>query len=161
MTLFKAGDLVRRITEDGTGEIVRVVDHKDARDSMIIVSDDNVEKYEDPNDYELITDDQLIQESVLTKPVTTDRTFQEIHDDICKMFIQIAAFTEDVRNGDRLTLTIKAEHTNEDAIDVNFSACVRYGEDIVTNNLFKSAEIAVARHTENEGHKPLRLSMRK
>ena len=160
MTLFKEGDLIRKVTEDGTGEVVRVVEHINS--SAVVMIESNNECYtDDPNDYELITDDQLIQESVSTKPVTTDRTFQEIHDDICKMFIQIAAFTEDVRNGDRLTLTIKAEHTNEDAIDVNFSACVRYGEDIVTNNLFKSAEIAVARHNENEGHKPLRLSMRK
>ena len=160
MTLFKEGDLIRKVTEDGTGEVVRVVEHINS--SAVVMIESNDDRYtDDPNDYELITDDQLIQESVLTKPVTTDRTFAEIHDDICKMFIQIAAFTEDVRNGDRLTLTIKAEHTNEDAIDVNFSACVRYGEDIVTNNLFKSAEIAVARHTENEGHKPLRLSMRK
>jgi len=160
MTLYKEGDLIRKITEDGTSEVVRVVEHINSSAGVMVES--NNECYtDDPNDYELVTDDQLVQESVSTKPVTPDRTFEEIHEDICKMFIQIAAFTEDVRNGKRLTMTITAEHTNEDAIDVNFTACVRYDENITTNNLFKSAEIAVARHTENEGHKPLRLAMRK
>tara|TARA_R110000824_G_scaffold66018_4_gene171583 strand:+ start:114 stop:590 length:477 start_codon:yes stop_codon:yes gene_type:complete len=158
--MFEVGNLVRLITEEGDSEIMRVLeDHDDGVTHCAIGNDDN-EAWYDTTDLELVTNTQSIQESKPMESNTPERTQEEIHEDIAKMFIQCAQYMESCLDGDNITLRIEGE-TNRDTMDISFIARVRYNDEVVSNNLFKSAQVAIARHTENDGLKPLQLSMHK
>lgn len=58
--MFKEGDLIRRITKDGDGEIVRVLEDEilTAVDIHVAIGNDDSEEWVTICDYELVTDKQ-------------------------------------------------------------------------------------------------------
>ena len=84
------------------------------------------------------------------------RTKEAIHDDIAKMFIQVAQYV--TTNADESTeIRIRADYSSGDSMDIAFEVRVRYGDWVNSSDLFKSAEVAVKRHTEDKGLKALSI----
>jgi hypothetical protein len=166
--MFKENDLVRLITESGGGEVMRVTDDSDTDDGTTcceIASEDkgNDILWHDTGDLELVTD-ELFTSDKECKPMETNtptRTHEDIHEDISKMFIQLAQFAEERLDGQSIEIKIETEHYSGNDLDINFSARVGYGAWVTSTNLFKSAEIALTRHTEDKGLKPLSIPMYK
>jgi hypothetical protein len=165
--LYKEGDIIRRITEDGDGEIVRVLEDQCAYETddevqglHVAVGNDDSDTWVDADDYELVTNNQPIQECKPMEPNVPERTNEDIHEDIAKMFVQCAQYMQSCLDGDNITLKIEGD-TNGDKMDVSFTARVRYGEDVISGNLFRSAEVAVERFTQDKGLKPLQIAMNK
>jgi dynactin complex subunit len=159
--MFKQGNLVRRITEDGSGEIVSVVcveDNGVMQIKSVHQSEDRIDMV-DETDYELVTDNIAELDKVKTESHKLSRTQEELHEDICKLFAQVIQFMEPELDGDRIALSINAEYYTGNAVEVGFKVCIRYGEDVVTDNLFTSAQVAVNRYTQNKGLKPKRIAM--
>lgn len=160
--MFKENDLIRRITEDGSGEIVRVLeaDYPNEYGSIhIAVGNDDDDTWVDPEDYELVTDDQTVHED--NEPQVANiptKTQEEIHEDISKMFVQATQFLEANLDDERIELEIIGE-TNSKGISIAFKARVHYEPWVISSNLFRSAEVALARFKEDQGLKPLAIPM--
>tara|TARA_R110000751_G_scaffold39833_3_gene94901 strand:+ start:1543 stop:2073 length:531 start_codon:yes stop_codon:yes gene_type:complete len=158
--LFKQGDLIRRITEEGDGEIVCVLVDMEYSSESVHVELEKIKgqerkyTYVDPSDYELVTDDQSIQESKPMEPNTTDKTMESIHEDISMMYVQAVQFLTNNLDGENIELEISGT-TNRDEIDVAFKCRIGYEAWIVSSNMFKSAQVALDRYKENKGLKPL------
>ena len=158
--MFKEGDIIRRRTEDGTGEIVRVLETPEYESESVYVAtgNDDSDSYIDPSDYELVTDNQTVQEAVPQTPNVSSKTQEDIHDDISKMFVQATQFLQSNLDGETIELEITGE-TSSDSIDVSFKVRIRYEAWVVSSNLFTAAQVALARYKENKGLKPLSIPL--
>jgi hypothetical protein len=165
--MFKEGDIIRRITEDGSGSLLRVTEDETDNPSAlnlgyVYVADEagnNVSSV-DVNDYELVS--ALTQQSQETKPMkpnVSGKTIKKIHEDISKMYIQVAQYMESSLDGASIELKIDADYSSGQDLDVRFSARVGYESWITSDDLFKSAEIAIHRYGEDKKLKPLRIAM--
>jgi hypothetical protein len=163
--MFRENDLVRLITEEGDGEICRVLEDvtSEYESVHIAIGNDDNDDWVDPSDYELVTDDQTVQQSVQQVPNLPDRTSDDIHMDVAKMFVQVAQYVEaNVEDSDRGTeITINTDYYNGDNLSISYSVKIGYDDKVTSTDLFRSARIAVDRHNENESLKPLQLPMYK
>ena len=97
------------------------------------------------------------EDNVPQVPNVPDRTYAEIHDDIAKMFIQVAQHMRQYTD-DKITLTITAESFNtSDDMEVEFKASCRYEDSVVSDNLYRSAELSARRHSENKELNTLKI----
>lgn len=161
--MFKENDLIRRITEDGTGEIVRVLQDQDqlayeTTTVHVAVGNDDSEDWIDAGDYELVTDDQEIHMDL--KPMVANDpslTNEQIHEEICKMFGTVVQWIRANGEDVRVRLSINTENYSSDSISVNFDAQLAYGDTVISDNLFESAKVALKRKREDELLKPLSI----
>ena len=158
--MYKVDSIVRVITDDGTGEIMRVLNDDGNGVIHCAIGNDNVERFIDASDIELVTDKQTIHEQTAPLvPNVSGRTYDEVHDDIVKMFIQVVQWLRANGCDKKIELTISAENYDDKDMDVSFEVGLGYETDIVSKDLFRSAKIALARSEENETLKPLSIPM--
>jgi hypothetical protein len=167
--MFKVDDLV---VKTGTSEVMRVLEYVEglAMDPSnpstlepdtvhVAIGNDDSDDWFCADELTLVTDNQPIVE---TKPMGENvptLTYEQINEEICKMFVQVANYMNATLDGARISLSIEANDFSSDSpnIDVAFKAKVRYDDHVVSNDLNKSAKIAVQRHQEDEGLKPLSI----
>jgi Asp-tRNA(Asn)/Glu-tRNA(Gln) amidotransferase A subunit family amidase len=159
--MFQADNLVRLITEDGSGEIMRVL-NDDGHVCHLSVGDKLgvAEKFMDSKDLELVSDDQEIHEEL--KPMkdnVPNRTEQDIHDDISKMFVQVIQWLRANGCEDKIELHIEGENYKDSSLDISFRVDIGYERCIVSSNLFKSAKVALERSKENKILQPVTIPM--
>lgn len=106
------------------------------------------------------TADDIIREDMKQLEATkSTRTVDEVHQDISDMIAQVANYMIDNLDGESCRLSIEAEFSTGTNVDVEFKARVRYGDDVVSDDLYKSARIALERHSQNETLKPRRITL--
>ena len=157
--MYEVDSIVRIITEDGTGEIMRVLS-QDGDVVQCALGNDDGERFIDASDIELVTDKQEIHEEMKPMvPNISGRTSDDVHDDIVKMFIQVTQWLRANGFEKKIELAIKAENYDDKDMEVSFEVGLSYEADIVSKNLFRSAKIALERHDENQTLKPLSIPM--
>jgi len=173
---FNIGDLV---VQNGDNEVMRVLEYSKGTSSTsdgvyhpepdtvhVAIGNDDNDQHSDwfrADELTLVTavENIIIQEVKPMEPNTPLSTQEEIHKSICQMFIQAAQYMEASLDGETVHLSIVAEYSNGNNLDVAFSASIGYSNEnkVVSSNLFKSAQVSVARFTENQGLKPLSIPM--
>jgi hypothetical protein len=164
--MFEQGNLVRKITDKGDAPMMSVIEDSsnDGTTFCRSLEDDgtNLETWYSSDDLELVTDDQQTSTSVEQVPNISDRTHQDIHEDITKMFVQIAQYLEaNVENMGNCNISINTRYYGESEMDIEFDVSVNSNATISSSNLFTSARVAMERHNENLGLKVLRIPMYK
>ena len=165
--MFTKGNLVRRISEEGDGKIMIVEEDSDSSGTTLCTEGFGIEGQEpfestfDTNDLELVADSLEEKESQPMELNEPNRTTEEIQNDISKMFIQAVQYMESALDGENIELRICTEYRSGNNLDVTFEARVQFDSWISSNSLFKSAQIAVNRHLEDEGLNKLSLPMYK
>ncbi len=149
---FQVGDTVVVVTdESNTVKRVKMVHD----DSDITLDGDLYTTY---GEHELKLVRSINEEVEVPTPVvpnTPTRTYEDIHDDIQKMFVQLIQYYEKQEVDKKLDLRIEAEYfPGSNDITVKFIACVGYGKDIQSRSLFKSVQLACDRFREDEAIKP-------
>lgn len=157
--MYEVNSIVRIITDDGDGEVMRVI-NQEGEVVQCASSDDDNERFIDACDIELVTDSQEIHKKMEPLvPNVSGRTYDEVHDDIVKMFIQVVQWLRANGCDKKVELTISAENYDDRDMDVSFEVGLGYETNIVSKDLFRSAKIALARSEENETLKPLSIPM--
>ena len=164
--MFKKGQLVRIKSEDGNTPVMQVVDGSLPITGTTEVTgvDTEGEKYSssyDTNDLELVSNElkkhKKAKPMKLNKP---ERTKEDIHDDVSKMFIQIAQYV--TSNTDKsVEIRINSYYASGSDMDIDFEVRTDHGDWVNSSDLFKSAQIAIQRYTEDLGLKPLSIPMYK
>ena len=126
--MFNEGDLIRKITEDGDGDIIRVLETPDYDSESVYCAtgNDDGDTYIDPGDYELVTSAQDVSAHLAEamEPNVPKRTMEEVHEDISKMFVQVAQYMGSKLDGDSILIKIEAEYGSGDNFNVSFGANV-------------------------------------
>jgi len=163
--MFKAGNLIRLITEDGDGEIVRVLeDESHGLLLHIAIGNDNSEGWVSPDDYELVTESLLEQEipENPTPKTVSNRTIEDIHTDIENMMMQLAQHYRATDLGEKFTMTIEAEtFQGDDHLTVKYTATVGYGTSVTTRRLDRSVQLVLDRMQENKTLAPEAISFQR
>ena len=148
---FKQGDLV--VVADDVNNTIHSVE--DTFEDGAVFLEDNSERFEEDQLLLVKSADTPLEVSTPIVPNTPDRTIEDIHDDIQKMFVQIVQFYERQDVDKQLKLRITAEYyPGSSDVTVKYIACVGYNEDVESRNMFKSVQIACERFKENEAIKP-------
>jgi hypothetical protein len=158
--MFQEGNLVRLITEDGSGIVMSVIDH-DEESGVVELDDGALQTFQDANDLELVTDGQVVHEERM-KPMNENvptRTEQDIHDDIGKMFIQVVQWLRANDCEEKITIEVNGENYNNKNLDISFNVRIGYEASITSKNVFTSARIALERYKEDDLLKPLSIPM--
>ena len=160
--MFKQGNYVREITDTGDGEVMIVTNVHDDEVTMTVQQGNNDYLDVRTDEYELVCDEPTTHEDNMPLvPNTPERSEVEIHDDIAKMFIQVANYMRQFTD-DKITLQIVAEtFSPTDELEVEFKAACRYEDNVVSDNLYRSAQVAVHRHTENKTLHTLKIPFQK
>lgn len=159
--MFKKGQLVRLRSEDGNTPVMEVLhDSLPITGTTEVTTEAGVTLY-DTNDLELVSNElkkhKKAKPMKLNKP---ERTKEDIHDDVSKMFIQIAQYV--TSNTDKsVEIRIRAYYASGNDMDIDFEVRTDHGDWVNSSDLFKSAQIAVQRYTEDLGLKPLSIPMYK
>ena len=156
--MLRVGNLV--VEKDDENNIVYTVSAIDGDE--IVVEDENgyFRTYLVDNLIPLVG--PVKQEPAPIVPNTSNRTIEDIHDDIQKMFVQIVQYFERQDVNKALKLRITADYfPGSDDVTVKYIACVGYEADVESRNLFKSVNIACERFKENEAIKPKEISFYK
>ena len=161
MPTFNEGDIIRKITTEGDGEIVRVLENAgiDYMGLHIAIGNDDDDTWVDAEDYELVTDDQYVQESKTMEVNAPSQTEIQVHESITLMFVQAAQFATNQLDGETIQLEISGDYSSGDSMDVAFRARIGYGDWVESGNMFKSIQVAVQRHSEDEGLKAISIPM--
>ena len=162
--MFQAGNLVRLITEDGDGEVMRVlVNSEPDGTTYCSTGNDDGATYADTHDLELVTDDQMtFGETQPPVPNVPTRTEEEIHEDIRKMFVQIAQWLQAQGIEEQINLSIDSDCcAGATGLDIKFAIRIGYNENVVTRNLFKSAQFAMERAIQDKAYAPISIPMYK
>jgi hypothetical protein len=159
--MFKEGNLIRLITEDGDADIVHVV--KDQENTTVLIDlgpDDNSDiRMEDAGDYELVSDGVKKQEVTPIVPFTPNRTIEAIHDDVQRMMVQLAQYYQAAEVSGTLHMKLEATvYGNDSELTLNCCANLGYGTEVITRDLNKSVKIAVDRARENDALKPIEIT---
>jgi len=157
--MFQQGNLVRLITEDGSGEVMRVLEGKDTTCEVEIGKGDATSWY-DNGDLELVTDSQKRHDEL--KPLKGNipaRTEQDIHDDIGKMFIQVVQWLRANDCEEKISIEVNGENFNDSNLEISFNVRIGYEPVITSKNVFTSARIALERFNEDSLLKPLSIPM--
>jgi hypothetical protein len=162
--MFNEGDLVRLITEEGEAEIASVI-QEETDGTVIIRYKDHSPITVDAGDYELVTATPTVHEEVAQPMVANipTRTEKDIHEDICKMFVQVFQFMEPNLNSDNMSINVEANHRagTTDNIDIRFDVGIGYGDKVTSDNLFTSARIVLHRHNEDKSLNPVCIPLYK
>jgi hypothetical protein len=162
--MFNEGDLVRRITEDMDDEIVKVIEGE-SFGTIAVLAEDGDPMNVDASDYELVAATPTVHEEVAQPMVANvpTRTEKDIHEDICKMFVQVFQFMEPNLNSDNISINVEANHRagTTDNIDIKFDVGIGYGDKVTSDNLFTSARIVLHRHNEDKSLNPVCIPLYK
>ena len=160
--MFNVGDLVRLKTDEGSGLIAKVqeIDEDNYQSSSVRIEfEDALTEWVDPDDYEVIPSNQDVQEHKPMAENVPQRTEQEIHDDISKMFVQVIQYIR-ASSGERIKININCDHHSSDTnVDIEFNVGIKYDTEITSTNLFTSARVALARNNENDDLKCLSIPL--
>tara|TARA_R110000751_G_scaffold125703_1_gene227478 strand:- start:10 stop:507 length:498 start_codon:yes stop_codon:yes gene_type:complete len=150
--MFKEDNLVRLITEDGTSEVMRVINDSDEDGGVTYVATnrDNGTDWITTSDLELVTDSTLEQESVIKVPNINSIKGLELVDEFNKYIIGILTSLRNDGFDERITITIECEHYSGESAEVKYQVRLRHDDPITSDNLDKSAHIALSRRKENE-----------
>ena len=144
--MFKEGNLVRLITKDGTGEVMRVLEDSDGDNGTTRCNTD----WFDTNDLELIASGKDITKSVEQVPNVNSMTDLELVDQFNKYIIAVITSMRDAGCDDRVSISVNCEHYNGDDVEVKYDVFIKYGQTITTDNLGKSSHIALTRWQEDQ-----------
>jgi hypothetical protein len=158
--MFQEGNLVRPITEDGSGEVMSVISVEEDSNTVELACLNGVTSM-DMNDLELVTDGQIVHEEKM-KPMKKNvptRTEQDIHDDIGKMFIQVVQWLRAHDCEEKISIEVNGENFNDSNLEISFNVRIGYESTITSKNIFTSARIALERSNEDSFLKPLSIPM--
>lgn len=148
---FKQGDLV--VVEDDVNNTIHCVE--DTFEDGAVFLQDSSERFEEDQLILVKSSDLPPEVPTPIVPNTPDRTIEDIHDDIQKMFVQIVQYYEKQEVDKKLDLSINAEYyPGSNDITVKYTASIGYGKNIESRSLFKSVQIACERFREDEAIKP-------
>jgi len=157
--MFKEGNLIRLITEDGTGDIVRVLEDQDDNIVHIAHGIDDSDSYVDCYDYELVADKAKKQAITPTVPFAPSRTSEAIHDDVQRMMVQLAQYYQAAEVSGTLAMKLEATiYASDSDLTLKCSANLGYGTEVTTRSLNQSVKLAVDRARENDALAPLEIS---
>jgi hypothetical protein len=156
MIMFKEGDFVRRITDDGSGEVVVVAEDELSGANIIHiigVSGDGVRTWVDAKDFEMVSDYVKAQKIAPTKSIV-------VHNDVQNMMLQLARYYQESGVKHPLIMELTARvYDNDTTLALECTAKLGYETEITTHDLNKSVEIAIQRAKENEALKPIEIPL--
>jgi hypothetical protein len=151
--MFKEGNLVRLITEDGDGEVMRVLEDSAYTTTFVAIGNENREERFDTEDLELVAESALEQESkAMVINVNTMKDL-EVCDQLNRYIVAVITSLRDSSFDGRVNININCVHYSGDDAQVSYEVYLDGEETIKTNNLGKSAHIALTRHKENAAMK--------
>jgi hypothetical protein len=157
--MFKEGNLVRKITEEGDAQVERVVIDEDEDEGTINIDNGVSTTWVDAEDYELVADSAKEQEVNKVVPLVPSRTSEEIHEDIQRMMVQLTQYYQASGLGNSLTMTFEATvYPSDLTLTLKCKASLGYGTEVTTRDLNKSVKIAVDRSRENKAFEPIEIS---
>jgi hypothetical protein len=148
--MFKVDDVVRDITEDGTGTIMVIVEDSDLNTgiSQVAHEDGNTEGW-DTSDLELVTDTQAVHKS---KPMELHRPSMNANDlqvDINKYLTSLVERARSKGYTGCITLEIKCINYSGDESDVECIASTSYDHKVTSGDLTLSLDILLRRFMED------------
>lgn len=87
------------------------------------------------------------------------RTQQDIHDDISKMFVQVIQWLRANGCEEKIELHIQGDNYKDSSLDISFKVELGYERSITSQNLFRSAKVALERLDENKILQPVTIPM--
>lgn len=154
--MFKGGDLIRLITEDGDGEVMRVLeDSNEDTGTTLVESNDGSTNCGaiDTLDLELVTSNQAELDSSPQKRNINSIEDLSLTDEFNKYVVSVIQSARDKGCDDRINIAVRCEHYNGESAEINYGVCIKYGIEVVSDNLGKSAHIALQRWKEDEALK--------
>ena len=152
--MFKEGNLVRLITEDGDSEIMSVKWNQ--KHGTETVACEKEEPDEDPtwfdvSDLELVTVNITETESTPTRANVNSMDEDKILEELNKLIIYTITSMRDKGCEERITINIACEHySSSDTVDVKYGVRIRFNDMVESNSLSKSASTAWYREQEDE-----------
>ena len=153
--MFKEGNLVRLITEDGDGEVMEVVvdsdDESGITNCRIGNSVNDHSGLYGTKDLELVTTVIRELEAIPTRPNVNSLDEEEIHSELNKYIISVISSLRDKGCVERISINIACEHYGgKEEVDILYGVTIKYGDRVESDSLGKSAFIAWQREKENE-----------
>ena len=174
MNKFKVDDLV---VLTGTSDVMRVLDYnvgtliEDGKTALYpdtvhcAIGNDDSDDWFRADELGLVPDAITIGDTFMSpmEENIPDRTYEDINDDICKMFVQVSNYMQANLEGESIQLKIESGdvYGSDTALDISFSVRIGYNDPIVSSDLNQSARVALQRHTQNNGLKPLSIALYK
>lgn len=171
MTKFKEGDLVICSNNDDDRTnfgVMRVLEAQEQEDNnyhniLVAIGNDDDSAWYPEQDLELVKEEGNITIQVAEPtniPFTlSTRTMEDVNQDIEKLFITVFNYLHASLEGERVHLSISSEMYGEkEQADVNFSVTIQHRDPVKTNDLQRSAEIALDRFSQDKVMKPRKLT---
>ena len=153
--MFKKGNIVRLITEDGKGEILSVVEDttedEEAGNELIRCEGSAgvvLRYYHD--ELELVTEEITKQESNPQVANVTAMDVFALHDELNKYIVSIIDALRRQGCEDKISIRIECDHYSGDEAAITFGVMIKYGEIVKSSNLGQSADIAWFRMQESK-----------
>lgn len=160
--MFKKGDIIRRITKDGSGEIVRVLTTNSNGDvvTRIATGNDDGEDWVDFNDYEFVTDSQ--EEQTPEFPTMPPEQHVAIVSFEGAINREIKAIREGLRQTDLTSFKFEIEaagRVEDGEIKVEYSIREgEYGDKIKGSNIRECLNEMLRRHGWKKHNAPKAIS---
>lgn len=163
---YKVGDLVKYKDDDDYEDygVMRVLECEDFSDKVLVtIGNHNDSHWVRGDEIELVIseDDIVVKESKVIVETTSNRTTDQIHQDICDMFAQVANYMQANLECETCELQVTAEFSSGDNVDVKFRARVRFNDWVECDELYKASRIALTRYKEDKLLNPRRISLHK
>ena len=162
--MFKIGNIVRHNSDlDNLLKVIGTISGGSGkiREMITVEYEDGTAESFPCEELELVTEaiDILADEHKPQEANVSNRTYKEIHEDITKMYAQVTQWLRSNGHDKKIDLSIECEHYSKDSdeLDVSFNCSLEYGATIRSDNLFRSADVALRRTKENELLKPLSI----
>lgn len=152
--MFKEGNLVRLITTEGDGDIMKVHEDSDSNSGTTRVEDgsfDGVRGY-DTHALELVTDSpQEYNTEARPMELQTPRIDEDyLIEQINKYMTSLVVSMRDQDITDKITLTIKCENYTSDDSTIEYKAMIGYDMKVESEIMSQSCNILVARYQQNK-----------
>ena len=152
--MFKEGNLVCLTTEDGSGEVMRVLEESDFDGTThVAIGNDDDDQYLDTNDLELVAQSVLEQPSIPQVMNVNKMSDLALCDEINKYIVAVISSLRNDGYDEKVKVEIDCHHYRGESAEINYRVTLAYNDPITTDNLGKSAHIALSRHFENEAMK--------
>ena len=158
---FQVDDLV---VQTGSSDVMRVLgaDYtvSDGTIHCAIGNDDSYDYF--PASYLSICPDVMFHDDPLV-PQLVQNTLDDdaVHEEICVLFARCLDTMRKSGIDETIQLKVETEQysssTNNGESEITFSVRIRYEDPIESDNLFKSARLAMVRHAENKELKPKQI----
>jgi hypothetical protein len=150
--MFKEGNLVRAITEEGDGEIMRVLEDSVDGATHVAIGNDDGDTYFDTNDLELVTNDQQELKSTPQKANINSIEDGTLHDQFNKYLVSVITSLRKRGFEGRIELSVDVDHYSGESAEIFYTVELdnNYAGKVRSDNLGKSAHIALSRYEENE-----------